>query len=110
MDLRDHMMAKAPYMLGEKEAPEEGSIDFAALDLAAGLKEHPGHGVAESGYERIHGSGPEQAARPLVGTLEQGGVIDPTCCGRAPPVARASTSARSTSSTSTTSWTCAGIR
>ena len=33
--------------------------------------------VPESGFERILGSGPEQATRPLVGTLEQGGVIDP---------------------------------
>ena len=82
MDLRDHLFAKAPYIIGGKEAPEEGSIDF-----SAGLTAHPGHGVPESGYERITGSGPEQAARPLVGTLEMGGVIDPdvlwacTTCG-----------------------------
>jgi Fe-S oxidoreductase len=82
MDLRDHLLAKAPYIIGGKEAPEEGSIDF-----AAGMKAHPGHGVPESGYERIHGSVLEQAARPLVGTAEQGGVIDPdvlwacTTCG-----------------------------
>ncbi|MBW0117714.1 (Fe-S)-binding protein [Pseudonocardia abyssalis] len=82
MDLRDHMNAKAPYMIGGKEMPAEGSIDF-----SAGLTAHPGHGVPESGYERITGSGPEQAARPLVGTAEQGGVIDPdvlwacTTCG-----------------------------
>jgi ferredoxin len=82
MDLRDHLLAKAPYIIGGKDAPEEGSIDF-----SAGLTAHPGHGVPESGYERVHGSGPEQAARPLVGTAEQGGVIDPdvlwscTTCG-----------------------------
>ncbi len=82
MDLRDHLLAKAPYIIGGKEVPEEGSIDF-----AAGMKAHPGHGVPESGYERIHGSVLEQAARPLVGTAEQGGVIDPdvlwacTTCG-----------------------------
>ena len=45
------------------------------------------HHVPESGFERVMGSGPEQATRPLVGTLEQGGVIDPdvlwscTTCG-----------------------------
>ena len=33
-----------------------------------------------------------------------------TCCGRAPPAAPASSSARWTSSTSTTSWTCAATR
>ncbi|MBW0092109.1 (Fe-S)-binding protein [Pseudonocardia sp. KRD-184] len=82
MDLRDHMNAKAPYMIGGRDMPEEGSIDW-----AAGLDAHPGHGVPESGFERVRGSGPEQAARPLVGTAEQGGVIDPdvlwscTTCG-----------------------------
>lgn len=82
MDLRDHMNAKAPYMIGGRDMPEEGSIDF-----SAGLTAHPGHGVPESGFERVRGSGPEQAARPLVGTAEQGGVVDPdvlwscTMCG-----------------------------
>ncbi|MEJ3655714.1 (Fe-S)-binding protein [Actinomycetes bacterium KLBMP 9759] len=83
MDLRDHLLAKAPYIIGGKDAPEEGAIDF-----SAGLKDHENvHGVPESGFERVRGSGPEQAARPLVGTLEQGGVIDPdvlwscTTCG-----------------------------
>ena len=43
--------------------------------------------MPESGFERILGSGPAQATRPLVGTAEQGGVIDPdvlwscTTCG-----------------------------
>ncbi|MCX6465792.1 MAG: 4Fe-4S dicluster domain-containing protein [Pseudonocardiales bacterium] len=82
MDLRDHMLAKAPYMIGGRDMPEEGAIDF-----SAGLTAHPGHGVPESGFERVRGSGPEQALRPLVGTAEQGGVIDPdvlwscTSCG-----------------------------
>ncbi len=70
MDLRDHWMAKAPYILGEKKAePLEG------LDLETTHEE--GHHVPESGFGRIPGHGPEQAARPLVGTAEQGGVIDP---------------------------------
>jgi len=83
MDLRDHLMAKAPYLIGGKQMPEEGAIDFAA----ATAEGHDGHGVPESGFERVRGSGPEQAARPLVGTAEQGGVIDPdvlwscTTCG-----------------------------
>ena len=82
MNLRDHLFAKAPYILGEKPRPEDGSVDFAAL----GDKLH-GHGVPEDGFARITGSGPEQALRPLVGTAEQGGVIDPdvlwscTTCG-----------------------------
>ena len=70
MDLRDHWMAKAPYILGEKKAePLEG------LDLETTHEE--GHHVPESGFGRVPGHGPEQAARPLVGTAEQGGVIDP---------------------------------
>src|SRR3984893_18703888 len=79
MDLRDHWMAKAPYILGEKPRPMEG------LDLES--PEEEGHHVPESGFGRVPGSGPEQAVRPLVGTAEQGGVIDPdvlwscTTCG-----------------------------
>ncbi|MGO9382669.1 MAG: (Fe-S)-binding protein, partial [Mycobacterium sp.] len=70
MDLRDHWMAKAPYLLGEKnDEPLEG------LDLET-VKEE-GHHVPESGFGRVPGHGPEQAARPLVGTAQQGGVIDP---------------------------------
>jgi Fe-S oxidoreductase len=70
MDLRDHWMAKAPYLLGEKSSePLEG------LDLET-VKEE-GHHVPESGFGRVPGHGPEQVSRPLVGTAEQGGVIDP---------------------------------
>ena len=79
MDLRDHWMAKAPYILGEKPRPMEG------LDLETPAEE--GHHVPESGFGRVPGSGPGQAIRPLVGTAQQGGVIDPdvlwscTTCG-----------------------------
>jgi Fe-S oxidoreductase len=80
MDLRDHLFAKAPYLIGGKAAPEEGSVE---------VEGHAsnGHGVPESGFGRVTGSGDDQAARPLVGTLEAGGVIDPdvlwscTSCG-----------------------------
>jgi Fe-S oxidoreductase len=81
MDLRDHLFAKAPYILGEKEIPAD-------VDVLASLGESNGHhAVPEAGYPRITGSGPAQASRPLVGTAEQGGVIDPdvlwscTTCG-----------------------------
>jgi Fe-S oxidoreductase len=84
MNLRDHLFAKAPYVLGSKTAPEDHVPNFhdAGTDSSA-----TGHHVPESGYERVIGSGPDQAVRPLVGTLEQGGVIDPdvlwscTTCG-----------------------------
>jgi Fe-S oxidoreductase len=79
MDLRDHLVAKAPYIIGGKQAPEDGGLQP--------VPEHDGHAVPEAGFPRVPGSGPEQAARPLVGTAEQGGVIDPdvlwscTTCG-----------------------------
>ena len=79
MDLRDHLFAKAPYIIGGKSTPLEG------LDMETVHEE--GHHVPESGFGRVPGSGPEQAVRPLVGTAEQGGVIDPdvlwscTTCG-----------------------------
>ncbi len=79
MDLRDHLFAKAPYIIGGKPHPEEG------LDLET--PEQEAHHVPESGFGRVPGSGPAQALRPLVGTAEQGGVIDPdvlwscTTCG-----------------------------
>jgi Fe-S oxidoreductase len=79
MDLRDHLFAKAPYIIGGKATPLEG------LDMETVHEE--AHHVPESGFGRVPGSGPEQATRPLVGTAEQGGVIDPdvlwscTTCG-----------------------------
>jgi Fe-S oxidoreductase len=90
MNLRDHMFAKAPYILGEKPMPD-GESPAKELESAEGgfieTKHDQEHHVPESGFERVMGSGPEQATRPLVGTLEQGGVIDPdvlwscTTCG-----------------------------
>jgi Fe-S oxidoreductase len=84
MDLRDHMLAKAPYMIGGKDMPDGGGIDW---DAGLAKNEHGGHGVPESGYERHTGTDDIQAARPLVGTAQQLGVIDPevlwscTTCG-----------------------------
>ncbi len=90
MNLRDHLFAKAPYILGEKESPLENTPEGGLGEELRGEKESEKHAhdhVPESGFERILGSGPEQATRPLVGTAEQGGVIDPdvlwscTTCG-----------------------------
>jgi Fe-S oxidoreductase len=81
MDLRDHLFAKAPYLIGDQAVPDHSDVDV--LALAAGN----GHQVPESGFGRVPGSGAEQATRPLVGTAEVGGVIDPdvlwscTTCG-----------------------------
>jgi Fe-S oxidoreductase len=69
MDLRDHLYAKAPYLLGEKTASETAP-DY---DILKPSDEQ----VWASGYARIEGTNDAQAHRPLVGTLEEGGVIDP---------------------------------
>ncbi len=90
MNLRDHLFAKAPYIIGGKPMPNGENEAEQVLSTEGGFiesKHDEHHAVPESGFERIMGSGPEQATRPLVGTLEQGGVIDPdvlwscTTCG-----------------------------
>src|SRR5690348_5521851 len=69
MDLRDHLMAKAPYLIGAQTASETAP-DF---DILKPSDEQ----AWASGYARIEGTNDAQAHRPLVGTLEEGGVIDP---------------------------------
>ena len=91
MDLRDHLFAKAPHLLAADggNGQENGAPKAAGgVEEAASGSAKPGHdGVPESGFGRVPGSGPEQAARPLVGTFAEGGVIDPdvlwscTTCG-----------------------------
>ena len=87
MDLRDHLFAKAPYILGDKETPLENTPEGGVGEELRGEKHAEEHHVPESGFGRVLGSGPAQATRPLVGTAEQLGVIDPdvlwscTTCG-----------------------------
>ena len=110
MDLRDHLFAKAPCAAGcdgtarhrrrRRPAPSRPS-----------RRRDAHRGVPESGFGRVPTRGQPQVDRPLVGTARaRAGSSTPTCCGRAPPAAPASSSARSTSSTSTTSSTCAASR
>jgi len=83
MDLRDHLFAKAPYLIDGKTVPADGP------DLATAAADAPAdsHQVPEAGYPRLEGSGPGQALRPLVGDAASFGVIDPdvlwscTTCG-----------------------------
>jgi Fe-S oxidoreductase len=83
MNLRDHLFAKAPYILGSQTAPEDHVPNLSP----PGAQDEDKHAVPESGYERVMGTNHDQAVRPLVGTLEEGGVIDPdvlwscTTCG-----------------------------
>ncbi|WP_018636239.1 (Fe-S)-binding protein [Parafrankia elaeagni] len=78
MDLRDHLFAKAPYLLGAKgaEEGEEASKAVTGVSEDASSK-HAVHHVPESGFGRVPEPGQPQVDRPLVGTEEEGGVIDP---------------------------------
>ncbi len=78
MDLRDHLFAKAPYLLGGKAYRPTRSrcARRRPRSRRARVRLRPGHRLR-----------PGQAPRPLVGTAEEGGVIDPdvlwscTTCG-----------------------------
>jgi Fe-S oxidoreductase len=78
MDLRDHLFAKAPYLLaGNGEEAEGAEASKAKTGVEEDAKDHSVHHVPESGFGRVPEPGAAQAERPLVGTLEEGGVIDP---------------------------------
>jgi Fe-S oxidoreductase len=85
MDLRDHLFAKAPFILAGGEGAAELPAD--ALEAAGGDRAAGHHGVPESGFGRVPTPGAAQNARPLVGPAAEGGVIDPdvlwscTTCG-----------------------------
>jgi Fe-S oxidoreductase len=90
MDLRDHWMAKAPYILGDKPVPGDESVGEQLESTEGGFietKYDEEHHVPESGFGRVPADSPLQATRPLVGTAAQKGVIDPdvlwscTTCG-----------------------------
>jgi len=78
MDLRDHLFAKAPYLLAAKGAEEGEEASKAVTGVAEDASDkHTVHHVPESGFGRVPEPGQAQADRPLVGTAEEGGVIDP---------------------------------
>ena len=88
MDLRDHLFAKAPYILGNMHSEAEAGVkDNAMTGIDEGGPESAQHGVPESGFGRHTGSDPIQFNRPLVGDAASLGVIDPdvlwscTTCG-----------------------------
>ena len=87
MDLRDHLFAKAPYLLAANGDRPEATKAVTGIEEDARPITATHKHVPESGFGRVPGSGPEQAERPLVGTLAEGGVIDPdvlwacTTCG-----------------------------
>ncbi len=68
LNLRDHLIAKSPYLLASGDGPDTAG----------------GEGV---GGNETYAESAAEALRPLVGTYEQGGVIDPdvlwscTTCG-----------------------------
>ncbi len=68
MNLRDHLFAKAPYILGQKESPLENTPPEGGLgeELRGEKKHDEHHAVPESGFERVLGSGP-RAGNPSAG-------------------------------------------
>ncbi len=96
MDLRDHLFAKAPFLLNTSDKDAVTGIEEDAGATApsrgsepngkAGQEKHH-HGVPESGFARVPEPGQAQDERPLVGDEASGGVIDPdvlwscTTCG-----------------------------
>ena len=68
MDLRDHLFAKAPYMIGDKTS--EAATGLSDTGEAGEGGQIDPHGVPESGFGRVTGSGPAQYHRPLVGNAE----------------------------------------
>ena len=89
MNLRDHAFAAAPYNLAAEDKRE-------SIRRRRSWRRRSGR----SSVRPRASPGSRRAARSST----------PTCCGRARTVVPASTSARSTSSTSTTSPTCAATR
>src|SRR6185312_5238065 len=89
---RDHLFAKAPALLSPDGAAAgngaagKGSGNGSGNGSGTG-GEHGHRGVPESGFGRVPTPGQAQVDRPLVGTAEQLGVIDPdvlwscTTCG-----------------------------
>jgi Fe-S oxidoreductase len=83
MDLRDHLFAKAPYLLANKDGDED--VPVGGTPAANEGDQH--HHVPESGFGRDPRVGKPQADRPLIGDLASLGVIDPdvlwscTTCG-----------------------------
>ena len=102
--LRDHAFAKAPYLRAG------GGIDAGTVRRSS----------ARRTWRRSRMLDPLamlEAGRPLIGPAEiddradrWAGSSTRRCCGTARPAGRAWSSARWTSSTSTTSWTCAATR
>ncbi len=82
MDLRDHLFAKAPYILGSKSVPDgaEPRVRRRGPANRTTTCRRPATRVSR-------GPAIEQALRPLVGDAASGGVIDPdvlwscTTCG-----------------------------
>ena len=102
MDLRDHLYAKAPYLLGEKPRarPRPTTTSCRPATSRPGPPGTPASRAPTTPRRTARWSAPWRRA----------GSSTPTCSGPAPPAAPASSSARSTSSTSTTSSTCAATR
>jgi len=76
IDLRDHLFAKSPYLIGGRMTMPEGARRWHRVTASNG------HGVPESGFG---GSPvPGETKRPPAGALSSRRVIDPYVLWRAP--------------------------
>ena len=113
MNLRDHMFAKAPYFLDGKESPLENTPEGGLGEKLARREARRDALAHTSPSPASSASPPTRRCRPPArwsAPSSRAASSTPTCCGRAPRAAPASSSARWTSSTSTTSSTCAATR
>ncbi len=113
MNLRDHMFAKAPYILGDKESPLENTPEGGLGEELRGESAARSIRTSTSPSQASSACSAPAPSRPpdrSSARSSRAASSTPTCCGRAPPAARVSSSARWTSSTSTTSSTCAATR
>ncbi len=111
MNLRDHLFAKAPYILGDKETPLENTPEGGLGEELRGEKHDEEHARARSPASSASWApAPSRPPARWSAPPNRAASSTPTCCGPAPPAAPASSSARWTSSTSTTSSTCAATR
>ena len=110
MNLRDHLFAKAPYILGGKESPLENTPRVASARSCAARSTTRSTTFPSPASSASSARAPSRPPARWSAPSSRAASSTPTCCGRAPPAAPASSSARWTSSTSTTSSTCAATR
>ena len=111
MDLRDHLFAKAPYLIGRHGGATRAAARPPVTPARPERTARPTRTACRSPATRGSRAPTRPSTTARWSAMPARSVSSTrTCCGPAPPAAPASSSARSTSSTSTTSSTCAATR